>query len=390
MVRRLKTLGSEPAPASDKQQIPPQTKSLWLQLEECAITYVKKHLSFTFSLVFYDVTTLYFESFTSDTDTTDANGNVTEQGLRKPGFSKDNKFQQPQLVLGLLITPEGFPVKLQVFPGNTFEGHTFIPMIKTLQTTYSITDLTVVADAAMLSDDIVKQLESLGIGYIVGARLGNLPRTTITAISTQLNGQDNKTARVATSTKGTLICSFSKTRYNKDKHETEKHAAKAKKLLEKHDNPIKHSKFIKQEKQKEKTTWTFNEALFEKTQLLWGIKGYYTNKTTLTDQEVISHYHNLWKIEYDFRIAKTDLQIRPLYHHQKEFIKAHLLICFMALCMSKHLERLTEVSIHHLVQTLRSVTDAVLRNTVTGKVHTVGKKHTPEVKALLKKLHFAH
>lgn len=373
MARRLKALG---------------TDEYWGKLEECAIEYAKKHLTFTFSLVFYDVTTLYFESFKSDEDQLDEKGNIIQEGLRKPGFSKDNKFQQPQLVLSLLITPEGFPIKLQVFPGNTFEGHTFLPMITSLQKTYSITQLTVVADAAMLSDEIVQELERLGIGYIVGARLGNLSHTTIQNISTQLSCEHEKTIRLNTSKKGSLICSFSKTRYNKDRMETEKLATKARKILQK-GTPVKQSKFLKRKKQQEKS-WVFNDALYKKAQLLWGIKGYYTNQRQMSDKEVIACYRNLWKIEYDFRIAKTDLKIRPLYHYRSESIRAHLLICFMALCVSKHLERLSGISIHYLITTLQSITDAVLKNSLTGEIVSIRKSYSLEVERLLKKLRFAH
>ena len=93
----------------------------WLDLkdsiEKQTLRFARKQYGFDFSLVFYDVTTLYFEPFTEDE-------------LRKNGFSKDNKSQQPQIVVALMVTPEGFPVGYEVFSGSTFEGHTLIPVIK--------------------------------------------------------------------------------------------------------------------------------------------------------------------------------------------------------------------------------------------------------------------
>jgi transposase len=113
-----------------------------------------------FSLVYYDVTTLYFESF-------------KEYDLQYPGFSKDNKSQQPQIVIGLITTRLGFPVMHEVFEGNTFEGHTMLAIVQRFQERVGPTKPVIVADAAMLSKANTQQLETEGYRYIVGARLAN-------------------------------------------------------------------------------------------------------------------------------------------------------------------------------------------------------------------------
>ncbi|MBK7099787.1 MAG: transposase [Sphingobacteriales bacterium] len=99
-----------------------------------------KYYSFNFDLLFYDVTTLYFESFEEDK-------------LRKNGFSKDNKFQQPQILVALMVSKEGFPIAYEVFAGNTFEGHTIVPVVKDFISKNKVKELTVVADAAMISTE---------------------------------------------------------------------------------------------------------------------------------------------------------------------------------------------------------------------------------------------
>src|SRR3989338_5271987 len=194
--------------------------------EEKVVQFAKKHFNFNFSLVFYDVTTLYFESFKEDAD---ENGKV---GLRRNGFSKDNKSNQPQIVIGLIVSREGFPVSYEIFSGNTFEGKTFIPTILKFKDTHKVVTLTVVADAAMISLENVQELAANNLSYIVGARVASLKGDQIKEISDQLHMVDEASMRITTE-RGLLVCDFSLKRYQKDKREMEKQIAKAEKLLEK-------------------------------------------------------------------------------------------------------------------------------------------------------------
>ena len=177
------------------------------------ITVAKKNFGFNFSLVFYDLTTLCFESFETDE-------------LRKIGFSKDNKASNPQIMIGLLVNDLGFPISYQLFAGNKFEGHTLMPSILTLKKKYKIKQMTVVADSAMISDKNVEFLKAENLHYIVAARTANLPIKTIGEIDKQLNQKDEATIRIQTASKGDLILSFSSLRYRKEKREMEKQLAK--------------------------------------------------------------------------------------------------------------------------------------------------------------------
>jgi hypothetical protein len=136
----------------------PQYVLLKDTVEKTVTTFAKKQYDFDFSIVFYDVTTLYFESFTQDIDVTDEKGEIVTKGLRRNGFSKDNKANQPQIVIGLIVTKEGFPVSYDVFEGNTFEGKTFIPSITKFKHAHAVKTVTVVADAAMISYDNIQEL----------------------------------------------------------------------------------------------------------------------------------------------------------------------------------------------------------------------------------------
>ena len=335
----------------------------WLELKEsiqqAVIAFAKEEYSFDFDILFYDVTTLYFETFKDD-------------DLRKNGFSKDNKSQQPQIVVALMVSKEGFPIAYEIFPGDTFEGNTFIPVIKDFVNKHQVKNLTVVADAAMISDDNVKKLLSESLYYIVGARMGNISGELLNQLDKQLLREDGQTIRLKTD-KGDLVCSYSQMRAKKDKYEMEKQIEKAEQLL-KTPSKIKKIKFIKSEEQK----LIVNKTLIEKTKMLLGVKGYYTNlpENIADDKAIIERYHELYKIEQAFRIAKSDLETRPIFHFKEEPIKLHMLICFMSLVISKHIELKTKDSIKKFITEAKKITDVRITNSITNKEIIVKGKST--------------
>lgn len=350
------------------RQLPkfPELKS---QIEAKVLAIAKKEFNFTFALVFYDVTTLYFESFEPD-------------DLRKHGFSKDNKPGQPQILIGLLVSSNGFPVSYHIFEGNKFEGHTLLPVILSFKQKHKIDVLTVVADAAMISLENTTLLEANGIKYIVGARTGNLSLQLQRKISAQLNKRDGVTSRVMTDY-GALICGFSEKRYRKDKREMERQIKKAEWSL-KDRSAIKRSKFLKTIGT---TRYALNTELIEKAKLLLGIKGYYTNLgSEVSDHLIILQYHNLWHVEQAFRIAKSDLEMRPIYHFKRYAIEAHILICFMALAVCKYMEIKTNKSTKAVVRLLKSVTDARILNTLNQEEIVMRSVIKDEVRQLLAQL----
>lgn len=348
----------------------PTLMMLQEKVEAKVLAVAKKEFSFTFSLVFYDVTTLYFESFDKD-------------DLRTPGFSKDNKSQQPQILIGLLVTDKGFPLAYQIFKGNTFEGHTLIPVISAFKRKHKIGRLTVVADAAMISLNNVTALRKSKLQYVVAARTANLSPKLIAEVSARLHQQDGKTTRITTEDYGDLICEFSANRFSKDQREMNKQVQKAEMLLQ-DPSAIKRAKFIKANPP---AGFSFNTELAEKTKLLLGLKGYYTNLgPEVSDRSVIDHYHNLWHVEHAFRIAKSDLQMRPMYHFKEPAIKAHVLICFMALAVCKYMELITGKSTKYILKRLKAVTDARILNTFTKEEFRMRSVIGDETKQLLNKM----
>ncbi len=378
-------------------------------IEKNVVALASKHFFFDFSLVFYDVTTLYYESFTEDEDSLDKEGNIIEKGLRRDGFGKEWKPGQPQIVIGLMVTKEGFPISFEIYEGNTFEGDTFIPSILSFKKKHTIQTFTIVADAAMISFDNVEKLKGYELSYIVGGRIANLKSGEMKQVHEEIIGQnqtaeelqkiDGKSMRIQTE-KGLLLCDFSIKRYLKEKREMEKQIIRAENLIAKNTDG-KRTKFLRFKQNKKTTgkkkkregkenTYELNTTLIEKTKLLLGIKGYYTNlfekDEKLTNQDIINHYHNLWHVEKAFRIAKSDLQARPIFHRKREAIEAHVLICFMALAACKYMELKTKMSTKVIIKLLKQVTDARILNTLTNEEIILRSEISTEVGDLVKKI----
>lgn len=194
------------------------------RVTDIAIKYAKKNLGFDFTLVFYDVTTLYFETYKED-------------DFRRHGFSKDNKLNQPQVLIGLVVNEIGFPIYYDIFKGNTYEGKTMIPIISSLKKKYKIDKFMVIADAGMLSENNLKELGKEQIDYVVGSRVKNLNLHQARAISEALNQTDKKIIR-----QGNVIYEYLTKRARKDKTDNDKQIEKTRLFL---NNP---SKIIKRTK----------------------------------------------------------------------------------------------------------------------------------------------
>ena len=176
-----------------------------------------------------------------------------------------------------------------------------------------------------------------------------------------------------------LVCSFSAKRHAKDQREMDKQILRAEAVIA---NPskLKRTKFVKSDKSK----LSLNQPLRNKSLLLLGVKGYYTN-LGLSDEKVIERYHDLWHVEQAFRVSKSDLKMRPIFHFKENAIKVHLIICFMALMTSKFLELKTNKSIKYILKKLTHITDANLLNTITGEKITLRMKIDDETQGILEK-----
>lgn len=339
------------------------------EIEHIAIDIARRDFGETFNLVLYDVTTLYFESF-------------KEYEFQSTGFSKDNKPQQPQVVIGLITTRSGFPVMHEVFEGKTFEGHTMLKIIERFQQRVGKEcKPVIVADAAMLSTENMHSLNMQGYRFIVGARLANHSKAFIDRIDAQMPRVDDSSVRFKhTMSKDkikadvSVVCHYSSARYKKDKRELDKQLNRALLLLEKNESG-RRARFIQKADGKDK--FKLNLALKAKAEKLLGIKGYVTNipEEELSNQDVIGYYHDLWHVEQAFRMSKSDLQARPIYHRKEVAIKSHVLICFMALMMGKYLEIKTKLSVKQVKNQLWKIHEAHLLDKRYGQIHVMSMNH---------------
>ena len=319
--------------------------SLKEEVQRIAMAYAKTHLDFDFSLVFYDVTTLYFETHKED-------------DLRRNGYSKDNKVGQPQILVGLVVNDIGFPIYYDIFKGNTFEGKTILPVIIDMVQRYHIEKFSVVADAGMLSEDNLTEIEQRGIKYIVGARVGHLRFEEVQSIAGILNKTDKKIIR-----QGGVLYEYSLNRAKKDKVDNDQQVEKARYCLKHPATVFRRSKFLTTDGRKQ---FRLNEALIDKHRLLEGIKGYKTNITDVPDKLLIERYKDLWKIEQSFRIAKSDLEARPIYHRKETSIKYHILIVFVALCMARVIEVEKAESVKNVMDNLKDKWTITLTDEISG------------------------
>lgn len=289
--------------------------------------HTRKVLNNDLSIVFYDVTTLYFEA-------------EDEDDLRKTGFSKDGKHQNPQIVLGLLVSQGGYPLDYEIFEGNKFEGHTMLPIVESFKKKYQLQKITVVADAGLMSNKNIHQLLENKYEFIIGARIKNETKEVKKKIlSMQL--KDGGSAEIYQPDKQRLVISYSTNRARNDEHNRKRGLSKLEKALEKgklnkqHINNKGYNKYLKLEGD---ITITIDYDKYKDDAKWDGLKGYLTN-TLLNKDEVINQYKQLWNIEKTFRISKTDLRIRPIYHHLKRRIESHICIAFTACKIYKELER---------------------------------------------------
>jgi transposase len=339
------------------------------QVEEISFSYTKQLLNGKIGVVFYDMTTIYFESSQPDE-------------LRIPGFSKDGKHQQPQIFLGLLVGKNGYPIGYDIFEGNTYEGHTLIPFLERFQMRFSLDKPIVVADAGLLSKDNLEALKEKGYTFILGARIKNESK----AITRQIKQKvlaDGQIAEIQKEDSTTLFISYSEKRAKKDRSNRERGLKRLEKnlnagrLTKSNINNRGYNKYLNMQGE---LKIAINYEKFEADNKWDGLKGYLTN-TDLPGNEVIDEYNNLWKIEKAFRISKTDLKIRPIYHRLRERIEAHICISFVSFILYKELERVlmfctNNISINTAIKQIKKMYG--IRVQISGGIYqTVPLKNSP-------------
>jgi transposase len=301
------------------------------------------------SLVLFDVSTLYFETDEGD-------------GFRESGFSKERRLE-PQITIGLLTGADGFPLMVSAFEGNKAETRTMLPVIEAFMAAHDLPDVTVVADAGMVSEANQKQIEAAGLSFILGARIPYVPYL-VAQWRREHPGEQIGDGQVFTQPwpagptanrrDQVIYYQYKADRARRTLRGIDEQVKKAEQAVA-GKTPVKRNRFVRLAG----GTRTVNRELEDKARELAGLKGYVTNLracpygTPVTAEFVIGAYHQLFQIEKSFRMAKSDLQARPIYHRKRDSIEAHLTIVFAAMAVSRWIEHQTGWSIRKFVKTAR-------------------------------------
>ncbi|WP_420492511.1 IS1634 family transposase [Buchananella felis] len=320
------------------------------------------------SLVLYDVTTLYFEV-------------EEEDALRKVGYSKERRVD-PQILVGLLVDRNGFPLEASCWEGNKCETHTLIPTIEAFKQRAGVENLVVVADAGMLSRANLQALNEAGYGFIVGARQTKAPLDLqahffwhgdyftdgqiIETITPRHAGKQERDQRLKAEPvwhpqthpgSWRAIWVYSSKRAARDNKTLTLQENRARAIVA-GEKAMRSARFV--------TTSSQGRGLDEKAlaraRRLVGLKGYVTNipAQSMSAAEIVADYHDLWKVEQSFRMSKHDLRARPVFHHTHQSIQAHLTVVTAALAIARHLQTRTGLSIKKIIQALRPVIDVTI------------------------------
>jgi transposase len=369
--------------------------SFYERIQRRALSETLKLTGEKLRVLFYDATTLYFESFTEDE-------------LKRNGYSKDMKFNQPQILLALFVTEQGLPLGYELFPGNTFEGHTLIPVLEKLKERYQLEEVIFVADRGLLSEENLKQLEEKHFKYIVGARIKNVSKGLREAIldeshytAIDIKWQNRKkpkeqpVQRVAVFEEKPgrhVVVHYNSERAKKDGHDRLKSIEKLYQKLSKSTNPkelLNNYGYKKYLEVKGKAKLAVNQTKIQEAARWDGLLGIVTNIQDSTPADLLSHYRGLWQVEESFRINKHDLKMRPIYHWSPHRVKAHIAISFIAFVCVRYLEyilavREKKMSPEMIRKSLLQVQASVLRDESSKKHYLLSSSLSLEAKRIYK------
>lgn len=335
-------------------------------------------------VLFFDVTTLYFES-------------ADEDELRRFGFSKDQKTHLTQVVLALATTQEGLPVGYKLFPGNTAETSTLLQAINEWQKSLCIEKITIIADRAMMSDKNMKFLEASGLKYVIAAKLKlfqkQMQKTILARTNEKIlfqNEEDTVAVQEYLYENRRLVVSHSTKRARKDARDREQILTKLKKTIGQ-DGSTK--KLVTNRGYLSVVTETGNSKIKiddEKVAAAarWdGLHGVITNIEDVSHKEILGLYRRLWVIEESFRINKHTLEMRPVYHYASRRIKAHILLCYITFALCRYVQKRISMqhenlSIDRIRSTLIDVQYSILKHEETQSKYRLPSKMSMEARQI--------
>ena len=339
------------------------------------------------SVVFFDCTTLHFESVDAD-------------GLREFGFSKNGRHARTQVLLALMVTSDGLPIGYEVFPGSEYEGKSLIPSLENMRKREGIETAIHVADRGMFGEANLKDMEERNLQYIVGARLKSLPKDLkerildLDAYKTTGGSEDSLSAEFEHKGRR-IVVGWSRKRAKKDAADRKKAIDKLTRKLGRSANPAQalsgrgFGRFVKlsgkarlevdEDKIKEAARWD-------------GLKGVVTNAPDMGHSELFARYRELWRVEESFRITKHDLKVRPVFHWKPDRVKAHIAIAYMAFACVRHLayrialRQGERMSPERIRTALAARQCSIVRDTRSKRRYALPSKTTPDMDRICRTL----
>ncbi len=376
------------------------------------------------TLILYDVTTLYFESFEED-------------AIRQSGFSKDNKFRETQIVLALAATPDGLPLWYEVYPGKTAEGKTFMDYMQKMPqlTARARAGLAsgrgdvvcrgvIAADSAMFNSINIEELKKNGCSFVLGGGIKKRtadekaqmldmtgykelqtpkPQKSADKVSPAREEDEVLKYKVIERKDGTrLLVTWSSQRARKD-------SADRKRLIDRVRDKLTNGKingtkltgnrgtmkYLRLNAGEHTNSYILSEEKIAQDAQWDGLHGIVTDLPLTTEKEVrtaLSHYHSLWHIEESFRIGKSDLKIRPVFHWTEKRIRAHISLCYLVFACLRRLEKLIELKTKShmspavIREAILGVTSSLLEDKNTGRILRFPKRIGENSKRLYKAL----
>ena len=339
------------------------------------------------SVVFFDCTTLHFES-------------VEEDELREFGFSKNGRHGRVQVLLALMVGPDGLPFGYEVFPGSEYEGKSLIPSLERMREREGIEQAVHVADRGMFGEANLKDMEDRGLQYIVGARLKSLPkalRERILDLDSYRSVVGSKESRSAEfEHKGRrIVVGWSRARAEKDAADRRKAVEKLTQKLSRSANPAQalsgrgFGRFVKVEGN---ARLEVDEDKIEEAARWDGLKGIVTNASGMEHAELFARYRELWRVEESFRITKHDLKVRPVFHWKPDRVKAHIAIAYMAFACVRHLayriatQQNEKMSPERIRRALAARQCSIVRDAGSGRRYALPSKTTPDMERICRTL----
>jgi hypothetical protein len=283
------------------------------------------------------------------------------------------------------------PLMIDAFEGNRAETKTMIPLVQRFVAAHGIAGVTVIADAGMMSEVNLAEIEDAGWSFVIGGKLPEVPyaikqwrqaNPDLEPADGMVLTQPVIMGPKADQRRRTTLYQYKSDRARRSVHGIEQQVAKAEKAVA-GQAAIKRNRFVTLSG----GARTVNRELETKARTLAGWKPYVTNIVDADPVWVIGAYHQLWRIEHAFRMSKHDLRARPVYHHKRESIDAHLAVVFAALAISHRIEARTGWTIKKFVRALRRYRTVKIN---TGS-HTLAAEDPPpdDVRQALAAIHHA-